>query len=399
MPTARPTAIALFCLILAAPPAQMLLNFTSEPELTGVTSNAALPSFSWQQVSRGAFQTAFETWLNQHMGFRAHAIKTDSQINLELFRESSIKTADVPIVGHENFIYARIYIDDLNGRRYVQPIAPETIARRLRRLQEALRERGKAFVFVIGPSKATLYPEYIPRRFLVDSAPTNASYYARMVAALSAEGVRTVDAHALFVEQKRQSPWLLFPPGGIHWLAYGAAFAAERMTQELEQQTGRPMTHVRSETVYAAAPSPGAGETDIALLLNTWTLPPWNVAVPHPRFRSSSEGNVYRPRVLMVGDSFAFGLIDLMDRFKVYGGLDLYYYYSSHYRYPGPVISKLNKPDLDWEREFLSRDAVIIEINEVQLDSAAWGFVDDALRHLDTTPLDHAAERSGHDGT
>jgi len=103
MPQRRFIAIALFCLALAAPLAQMLLNLVHEPALAGVTSDAKQPSFSWETASQGRFQGAFETWLNQHLGLRAYAIKTDCQINLSLFGESSIKTADLPIVMADSF--------------------------------------------------------------------------------------------------------------------------------------------------------------------------------------------------------------------------------------------------------------------------------------------------------
>ncbi len=398
MPKTRHLAITLFCLLLALPAVQMLVKVVPEPTLTGVVSDAKRPPFEWRGVSRGDFQTGFETWLNQHMGLRAYAIRTDAQINLSCFRESSIKTADVPIVGRRNFVYARVYIDGFNRRRSTGLTAPEAFAQKLRRLQDGLRRHGKAFVFVIAPSKAEIYPEYIPPRFLDASPPCDDDSYLRLIAALRREGVWTVDGHAQFMKHKRGEPWLLFAPGGIHWLAYGAAFVLEDLTRALEAQTGHPMVHLECESIAAASAPESDDDVDIARLLNTWELPRWDVQVPRPRYRARAVNDVRRPHLLVVGDSFAFGLIDLMKRYDVLEGLDLYYYYSVHYRYPGGASSPLNKDGLEWEREVSSVDAVILEINEVQLDSAAWGFVDDAIKRLDAFPTGAPAGRSNPDG-
>jgi len=297
-------------------------------------------------------------------------------------------------VGRDNFIYARVYIDAFNRRSNANPPAPESLARNLRRLQDGLQKRGKAFCFVIAPSKAEIYPEYIPPSFVAPSARCKAGYYQSLIAALHKEGVCTVDGHALFIEQKQREPWLLFPPGGIHWLPYGAATVVEQMTRELERQTGHPMVHLRCDAVAAGAPPTSGAEVDMALLLNTWRFPKWDVQVPYPRYQPCAEDGTRRPHLLIVGDSFAFGLIDLMHRHNVCDGLDLYYYFSTHYQYPGRSLTKLDKDNLDWERDIFSRDAVIIEANEVQLGSAAWGFIDRALTHLEARPGADAGKRS-----
>lgn len=398
MPRTRHIAISLFCLLLAAPPLQMLLQLAPESPLYGVVSDAPFPSFSWHDVSRGTFQSAFETWLNQHMGFRTEAIRTECQINLSCFRESSIKTGDAPIIGEQNFVFARVYVDAFNRRQNLRNFNPDAMAQKLRRLQDGLQKRGKAFLFLISPSKAEIYPEYIPPRFTA-RIPGDAGTYSRLIEALNTQGVRTIDGHTLFMDCKAHSPLLLFPPGGIHWLPYSVAFVLEQTTRELERQIGRPMVHLTCDSITAASADMGGEYVDVASMLNTWSTPHWDVRIPDPCFSTPPGAEPYRPRLLMVGDSFAFGLINLMQRYKVTGDLDLYYYYSKLQRYPGNAISMLDKAGLDWEREVFSKDAVIIEINEVQLDSEAWGFVDDALRYLDANPVKSAAGRNVTHGT
>ena len=85
---------------------------------------------------------------------------------------------------------------------------------------------------------------------------------------------------------------------------------------------------------------------------------------------------------MLVGDSFMFGLIDLMNRCGTVGPTDFYYYFGTRYRYPAGGVRENIRNKIDWEQDILSRDAVIVEINEIMLDSMAWGFVKEAQEHM-----------------
>ncbi len=375
--------IGLFGVILAAPVLQMKWRLVPEPKLVGFTSGSGLRPLTWHTWTSGAYQKRFDRWLQESIGFRAAGIRTDSQINLTLFNESAIKTADRPIVGKEGILYAQAYLEEYNRRNGSQAASAAEFARDLRRLQDGLQKRGKAFVFVIAPSKAEVYPEFIPSRFLSPTTRANKSAYQQLLPFLRKEGVHLVDGHSLFLEQKLREPWLLFPPGGIHWQAYGAWQVLERMTGELESQLGRPLARISCEGVAADAVSWRQGEADLAAVMNVWVPPRWSLRVPRPKLHADPGVAALRPSLLLVGDSFAEGLTALMNGYGTTDLLDYYYYFSKHRSYPSGKVMPLEKAKIDWERDVFGKDAVVIELNEILLNSKAWGFVEEALKHLD----------------
>ncbi len=383
MKNTRWLIVVMFGLILLAPAAQMVLRLVPEPELTGFTSRAELFPLNWRNWSTGKFQARFDLWLRENIGFRAVGIRTDSQINFSLFNESAIKTADVPVIGRDGFLYARAYIDAYNRRKGSPLRSAANFAADIRRLQDILLKRGKAFVMVISPSKAEIYPENIPSRFLSPSTRMRESDYQLLLPALQKEGVRFVDGHAIFLERKCREKWLLFPPGGIHWQEYGAWHVLDRVLTELETQLNRSLVRPTCDTILSDITAPEKGEADIAAVLNVWKPPQWPQILPRPRFSQSTEKNAFRPDFLLVGDSFVFGLINLINSQRICRNMDMYYYFSTLYQYPSGIVKKLNKSKIDWEDDVFSKDAVVLEINEILLDSKSWGFVKNALEYLD----------------
>jgi len=364
----------------------MVFRLVPEPKLVGFTTRVKLLPLNWKTWSTGEYQLRCERWLQEQIGFRSAGIRTDSQINYSLFRESAIKTADVPVIGKDCYLYSRIYLDEYNRRKISQLKSPGEYARDLRRLQDGLWKRGKAFVLLIAPSKAEICPEYIPARFLAPSTRGRQSDYQRLLPALQKEGIRMVDGHAVFMEQKVREPWLLFPPGGIHWQEYGAWQILDRLTRELESQMRRPLAKIACEDIPSGGVEWSKGEADLAAVLNTWAQPQWSQHLPRPRFRLKEDADACCPSLLMVGDSFMFGLINLVNHYKTARKMDFYYYYGTLYSYPSGKIEKLDKGRVNWNQDVFARDAVIIEMNEILLDSKAWGFVEDALKHMDDLP-------------
>ena len=382
----RPYLVALFGLLLLAPGCQMIWHVFPQPKLIGFTSGADRLPLTWRNWSKGRFQSAFDTWLGQSIGLRAVGIKTDCQINYSVFRESAIKTADVPILGRNGYVYARCYVDAYARRRAWSFRDVDEYAKDLRRLQDELEKRGKAFIFMIAPSKAEIYPENIPARYLSPSTQDRRSDYQRLLPALEREGVRVIDGHALFLEWKEQDQWLLFPPGGIHWQQYAAWRIYDLMTEELESQLDRPLARVVCNGIAEDGTDWSRGEADVTRVMNIWTSPQWPQRLPRPRLSASQDPDATYPNLLLIGDSFMKGLLEIPERYKTYSRMDYYYYFGTHYAFPSGKIRHAKDEAHDWREDILSRDAVIIESNEILLDSKAWGFLEVALDALSDEP-------------
>ena len=300
----RSLLVGLFLLLLALPGLQMRFRFVPEVALNGVRVEPGKPPLTPAGWWRGEFQSQAEAWFDDHIGFRGHAVRTDNQIGLSLFRESPSHAADHVVLGHRMMVYTDLHVLAYDG---IDAFLEEDLlkaARGLRELQDALAQRGTAFIFLISPSKAAIYPEYLPDGFVRPAALRPATAYERMLPMLRNEGVHVVDGHVILEEEKARSPHALFPPGGVHWNRYSASVVLRRAWQELGRQLGRPLANLRHRAILEDdAPSTRDQEADGANLLNAWHVGHADWRFPRPDLVIDDSGGAFRPKLLVVGDS------------------------------------------------------------------------------------------------
>ena len=248
---------------------------------------------------------------------------------------------------------------------------------------------GIAFLLVIAPSKAEIYPDHLPEGADVAGRSGRRSNYQNMVERLRADGVNLVDAHELFLEWRREpgAP-LLFAKGGTHWNQYGAARVVSRLMEELRGLTGKDLPALRvvgAETNRTVVDA----DNDLGDLVNLWSGRPLAGPQVHPVLERV-EGT-HRPDLLIIGDSFVFTLTNLMDRQGLYRKRDTYYYYNRQYFYPVAPNVPLDKRQLDLLEEIAGRDAIVVEVSEYWLPRIGFGFVRDLLKAYDALDAARAA--------
>ena len=392
MRTVRILLVFAFALMLALPGLQMRFRFTPEEPLSGVTVGATKPSITPAGWWSGELQAQAEAWLDESIGLRGHAIRTDNQIGLSIFQEASSMATDAPILGRRMMIYEKHWIEAYDGGDSFRDRSLRKLARELGQLQASLAKRGTAFVFVISPSKVATYPEYLPKGFVHSEGVRPPNAYERMVPMLRSEGVHLVDGRTIFEEEKARSPHALFPPGGIHWNRYGAYLVVRRVWEALEQQLGRPLVGLRCRAVAEDDEPSGADqETDVSDLLNVWHVGHGDWKFPRPELYTDNEKEGFRPKLVAVGDSF-WNLADaLIAHHRMAARSDFLYYFNEF-----PRVERLNEgrgphpgdyySGMSWER-ILSADAIIIEVNEVSIGKAGYGFVRQAQKNLLVAPV------------
>ena len=391
MRAAQTLLIVAFSILIVLPGLQMRYRLIPEETLSGVGVPAKKPGLTRAGWWSGKFQSELETWFGEQIGFRGHAIRTDNQIGLSVFHEAFSKAADTPVLGRRMMIYEEHYLSAYDGVVLFRDRGLRKRARDLRRLQESLAERGIAFVLVIAPSKVSIYPEYLPKGVVQPDGLRPATAYERMLPMLRKEGVHVVDGHAVLEEEKGRSPHALFPPGGIHWNRYGAYLVVRRAFESLEQQLGRPLVGLGCRAVAEDdEPLHADQETDVADLMNAWHVGHADWKFPRPDLYAEGASDRFRPKVVVVGDSF-WTLADAMiARSRLTARNDFFYYFNEFSRadsvngresaHPGDFFSGMT-----WDYVF-SADAVIIEVIEAAIADAGYGFVQQAQKNLGPAP-------------
>ena len=382
-------AAILFSLFLALPIFQMATGLPPDYVLQGVENKVVPPNPGWAAWWNGTLQAEVDAWLNQRIGLRGLLVRTANQVNFTLFGELPKRSGTQVLMGRDGMLFEKVYVDAYNsgGRRPESEL--RNVSASTRRLQDRLAAAGIAFLLVIAPSKAEIYPENLPESADVAGRPGRRSNYQNIVEFLRADGVNLLDAHDLFLEWKREPGIpLLFAKGGTHWNEYGAARVVARIMGRLRDLTGKDLPSVEisgavtNRTIVES-------DNDLGELVNLWSGRPLAGPQIHPV--AEVRPGSHLPDILVVGDSFVFTLTNFMDRMGLYRKRDLYYYYNRHYFYPVAPNVALDKRQLDLLEEIRGRDAVVIEVSEYWLPRIGFGFVRDLLRAYDALDAASAA--------
>lgn len=371
--------IGLFLGLLALPLLQEFFPLLPPAPLVGFEKRIERRPLSWRAWRRGEFQEALEPWVARRLPVREHLVRSDNQVSYSLFAQPP--SGGTPLVlGRGGTIVEKAYVDEYNRPRPVPEARLAQIAANLGRLQRLLEARGVPLVLLVAPSKAEIYPEVLPPRFVLPGRAARRSVYERLEPLLRASGVPLVDAHRLFVETRARSATPLFARGGTHWNHYGAALVAERLLGELER--ARPGAFVqiavrgsRQDAVVWAT------DDDLGALMNLWWPRPWPGPQTHPVFERDAAGR--RPaRLLFVGDSFTLACMEFLAGEGLMEPGDTIYYFNRRIRQPGGASSPLDRASFDVEREIQGMDAVVLVESEYFLHEEGFGFVAAAIAQL-----------------
>ncbi len=371
-------AALLFSLFLVLPLVHLAMGWPPDYPLAGVESRVAVPEWTPAAWWNGTLQATFDTWINQRIGLRGLLVRTANQIQYTLFRELPQRSGTRVLLGRDGFLFEKAYLDAYNraGRHSYREL--RNICYSVRLMQDRLAADGIAFLLVIAPSKAEIYPEHLPPGMDVAGRPTRRSDYENLMPLLHAAGVNVVDGPTLFRQWKAEpgAP-LLFGKGGTHWNQYGAARMVAEILARLRDLTGKDLPvlqvtgAVTNRTIIDA-------DNDLGELLNLWSGRPF--AGPQIQPVLNKQPGTHAPDILFIGDSFVFTLTNLMDREGLYRRRNTYYYYNRQYFYPEAPNEILDKRSLDLLQVLADRDAVVIEVSEYWLPRIGFGFVRDLLK-------------------
>ena len=351
--------ISIFSLIFLLPILQSITGFIPPEKLAGVESSAPLPQTSLKNFKEGSFQKDFEAWFSKIYGLRGYFIRTENQINYSLFNQIDSKL----VLGKKNQLYERAYIADYIKRDTLKSEEEiKKFALNLKRLQKHLNKNGTKFIFIITPSKTSIYPEYIPDYYDKFKNRDDTSNYEKLIRYLKKYSIKYLDANAFCIELKKTSKYPLFPKGGTHWNYYTALLFTQKIIKEVELMLGKPLNLLDCEGIKLLD-TPFGSDDDIAKLLNIWNNAVFIEKSIHPCVKESESLGAVKPKVLFVGGSFVGNLLYWINQFDVFShGTEFNRYYRTK------IASK--------KEEIYSKDVIILETNVQAIPMAGFGFIE-----------------------
>lgn len=383
---ARQASIALFATAWVMALSATLTGFPPDWKPGGTEKPPSMPRFDADSLLSGRFAEEFERHCARTFGFRGFGIRLEHQLEWDLFGELPSPGGTAIDRGRDNWLYEHDYVRHFTDRFGMPRDEAEEFAARAASLRERLARNGIPLVVCISPSKAAIYPEYLPEG-VEPSEKTSGNNPAGnlLVECLRKAGVAVVDSRALFLEWKQEGP-LLFARNGTHWNAYGAQRVFDAIVAAARVQN--PAFPPVPEVVGHVDAPPLKKDHDLSALFNMYRYPYPDKAVPYPVLSAVPEPADRRLRILGVGDSFSHQLADAMGRTGAVESFRLLYYNKADYRFawsPGErprqnEDKRFRQPSFDAEGFDLDEatrgcDLVIIEMNDILVRQRAWGFV------------------------
>lgn len=218
--------ITAICAMLALPTVTLPLTLSQD---TADSENRVLAAFPSLKTEDGAVNTAFFTeltnWYGEHFGLRSAMITGYGTLTRTLLNTSAEQ--DV-ICGKDDWLFYAETLSDTIGEATLDETAVSHIAQTLSMMNDYAKSKDAALIFTAAPNKASIYPEYLPDRYLPRESENNLDLLHQ---ALSETDVTVCDLRGILQQQAANDPAQLYHKLDSHWNGYGAMTAFSALMQ------------------------------------------------------------------------------------------------------------------------------------------------------------------------
>ncbi len=355
--------LSLTLVVITLPLLQHVFNFPKLRGLKGAFTKVEKPKLSYKSWLDGTYPESADKYMTRNFGFRPNLVRLDNEWNYDLFGE--VRAATV-VEGKENYLYEQNYIDALMGKDF---LGHDIILEKVKlweSLSDSLNARGKEFLVVLAPGKASFFPEFIPGE---DGAPADSTNYFSLRDALGESDVEHIDFNGWFMDLKSSAEYPLYPKTGIHWSRYGMLLGADSLARNLAELTGLDLPRiVWNEIEYVDERR--HIDDDIEQTMNILhSLPNYKMAYPKYWY-DGGEGK--KPRGSIIGDSYFWDMLRCGFLQNIFSDGDFWFYNDNVYDTEGILIGPAKKMDI--ENWLENTDVVIFLATEGNLKYFPWGF-------------------------
>lgn len=306
-------------------------HFFKFKKLNGVYYEPKETKLSINNLRSGSFQKNLEENLRYNFGFREALIPLYNQYLWDFYHKSSNYTVKV---GKDDWLFGW---DDVanyyQGAKYrygddknVTKAHLDREASRMYKVQHILDEYG-IFIFVsLLPSKAFVFPEYLPETQDTTRESFHAiTYYPHLFDSL---GINYINVQKIFEDQKGRVDYPLFPKTGMHWSHIAAEHAFDTTLRYIEHAGHMKLLHYTFSEPYVGEPK--SPDTDLESILNLM-----RPIKPNTNYYADvtvvPDITASFPTFLVIGDSFFWNISGSVPLGYLFRRYQFWYYNSTVY--------------------------------------------------------------------
>lgn len=360
-----------FIIVLFIPIIVKSFKIIDEKPLNGVYIPTEEPKLTIKSWINGTFQPQQEKYLNENIGLHNTLVKINNQINFSLYLKS---TAEKVVVGKDKYLFEINYIAATTGTDALDLKTINELSDKAKQAQDLLESRGIKMLFVFAPGKGTFYKEYIPDRYFV-KGKNPVTNYSMLKGACITKQINHIDFNSWFLELKGKTKHPLFPKAGIHWSYYGMYLCADSLTRKAEIDLGKDIPEIILSNIEVSKEQRNP-EYDLGDLTNL-LFPIKTYELAYPTFTYNTSGK-YRPKVLVIGDSFYWNIYYSGIPANVFNSLEFWYYNNKYYN-DGTATEKSDISSMDYFSELMKYEYIIILQTDGGLNNFGFGFFDNCI--------------------
>jgi len=189
---------------------------------------ATMPSLEMNKDSIGQFPLKFESYFNDHFGFRSSLIYLHNYIKTKWLETSPV---DDVMIGKNDWLYytPRFVLEDLQGDLPFTPKQIEKWKNLFESRQKWLAASGIRYLLVIVPNKHSIYPENIKEKYLKKRGKTRTDQLTEYLRKYS--NIDFLDLRGPLRKEKKNS--LVYFPTDLHLNHEGAFIAYKEIIQKI----------------------------------------------------------------------------------------------------------------------------------------------------------------------
>jgi hypothetical protein len=334
------------------------------------SENIKFSSVHWRTAK---FQEGQEKYISEHFGLRPFMVRFYNEVFDRLFGEYQ---ANGVIVGKHGYLFEEGYLLAASGQDYIGLDSINELVQTLALVQRDLKQSGKELLVCITPGKGSFYPDKMPDAYRYKGS--TGRNYPDFIKELVVEKIPLFDVQDWFLKMKATAPYPLYPKTGIHWSSYGEYLVADSLIKQISALSQKPLPKLKLLGIEQDT-KPRDRDDDIELGMNLLRdLPDLKMAYPKFEVKPLSAGKK-APKVLVIGDSFYYGMYNWGMMQHVFEGGEFWYY--NHERLvPGKATTYL-KDVKDYKASVKEFDVVILLLTEANLPRFGFGMMPTYLKN------------------
>ena len=376
----------LTALLLFASAIQQQTGLFKFKELNGVVDSSPKPEWTWHNFIDGGLQDSTEAYLQQNFGFREPLTRFYNQTEWALFRYSQVAEVQRIVITDDNWIFEPWTVEEYYQSHAYQ-FAKDSLemaekleaeAQRILKLQQLLEPYHTRLFVALLPGKELVCGEHMPKNteYFMEKKITAYDFYRTRFKELD---VNHIDLGEWFVQMKDTVNYPLFPQTGTHWSNLAAIYATDTLIRYMEHLSDSNMVNIITSNIFQRTLKPDA---DLESLMNLiWPIQksPNMLATATYDFDTTA----WRPRLITVGDSFYWNILNFTPLWDVFESVPYWYYFSTAYFDDDDLKVTHRISDLDVLQEVIDADFVMLSYSTVALYKMSNGFSEALLEKLE----------------